>query len=55
MQFCEWLKAMKISAAEAGRLLGVHENTVARYKREGAPKTVALACRALFHKLGEWE
>lgn len=53
-EFCEWLKAMKISGAEAARLLDVNVNTITRYKREGAPQTVALACSALYHRLGEW-
>lgn len=53
--FCEWLKAMKISGAEAARLLGVNVNTITRYKREGAPQTVGLACAALYHRLGEWK
>ena len=46
---------MKISGAEAGRLLGVTANTITRYKANGAPKVVALACSALFHRLGEWK
>lgn len=53
--FKEWLKAMKISGTEASRLLDVHQNTIARYKRDGAPKVVSLACSALFHRLGEWK
>ena len=46
---------MRISGAEAARLLDIHGNTVARYKRHGAPKAIALACSALFHRLGEWK
>lgn len=54
-RFNEWLKAMKISGAQAARLLGVNVNTITRYKKEGAPQTVGLACKALYHRLGEWK
>jgi len=54
-QFSAWLAAMKISGAEAGRLLGVNPNTITRYKRDGAPKAIGLACAALYHRLGEWK
>ena len=54
-EFSAWLKAMKISGAEAARLLGVNVNTITRYKRDGAPQTVALACAALYHRLEEWK
>lgn len=53
--FEDWRKAMKISGAEAARLLGVTANTITRYKTEGAPKAVALACSALYHRLEEWK
>lgn len=54
-EFEAWLRAMKISGAEAGRLLDVTPNTITRYRRSGAPKSVGLACSALFHRLGEWK
>jgi predicted site-specific integrase-resolvase len=53
--FCEWLSAMGISGAQAAHLLGVNANTITRYRRSGAPKAVALACTALFHRLEEWK
>lgn len=46
---------MNISGAEAARLLGVNANTITRYKRNGTPKSVGLACAALFHRMGEME
>jgi len=52
-QFQAWQKAMGISAAEAGRRLGVHANTIARYRDKGGPRMLLLACLALFHKLEE--
>jgi hypothetical protein len=54
-EFNSWLKAMHISGAEAARLLDVNVNTITRYKREGAPQTVGLACSALYHRLKEWK
>lgn len=54
-QFRTWLKLMGISGAEAARQLGVKPNTVTRYRRKGGPKMLALACRALFHRLGDLE
>ena len=54
-QFNDWLAAMDISGAEAGRLLGVSANTITRYKRRGGPKMLSLACRALFHRMEEWQ
>lgn len=53
--FNQWLRAMGISCVEACRLLGVQPNTITRYRRNGAPKAIALACSALFHRLGEWK
>lgn len=50
-----WLAAMKISAAEGARLLGIHANTMTKYKNEGAPQHVALACAALYHRLDPWK
>jgi hypothetical protein len=54
-EFQAWLAALKISGAEAARLLDVTPNTITRYRRHGAPKVVGLACAALFHRLGEWK
>lgn len=53
-EFADWLKIMDISGAEAARMLGVHANTISKYRTEGAPVTVALACRALYHRLEPW-
>ena len=45
---------MKISGAEAARLLDVNVNTVTRYRRRGGPKMLGLACAALYHRLGAY-
>lgn len=55
-QFNAWLAAMKAaglarSDAECGRLLGRSADQVVRYKQNGADRMVALACRALLHRL----
>ncbi len=54
--FARWLAEM-ISAGEArsakdcADLLGMSAEHVSRMKRRGAPRYVALACRALLHRL----
>lgn len=53
-QLSDWLKTMGWSAAEGARNLGVHPNTMSRWKQAGAPEHVALACRALYHRLEPW-
>ena len=57
--FTAWLAAMKAaglarSDAHCGRLLGKSADTVVRMKRDGADKTVLLACRALMQRLHEF-
>jgi len=55
-QFKAWLAEMKSaglarSDAECARLLGRSDETMLKYKREGTDRTVALACRALLHRM----
>ena len=52
--FCNWLSAMKTTRVQAARLLGVSTSMISRYRREGAPLVVGLACTALYHRLGVW-
>lgn len=54
--FTDWLAEMKNaglarSDAECARLLGKSDDTVVTYKKRGTDRTVALACRALLHRL----
>ena len=54
--FNRWLADMKSaglarSEAECGRLLDVAPNTLTSYKRRGGSRSLALACRALLHRL----
>jgi hypothetical protein len=56
LTFTAWLAEMKSaglarSDAECGRLLGRSADQVVRYKQAGADRVVALACRALLHRL----
>ncbi len=61
--FKAWRKAMGFTQAKAAEALGVSKPTVENYdkgvRRENGepviiPRTVALACAALFHKLEPW-
>lgn len=52
--FEAWMARMGWSGREAARQLGVSKDSVVRYRREGAPLLVALACAALAAGLGPW-
>lgn len=54
LQFEAWLEHMGWSGLEAARRLGLSKDTVTKYKRHGAPITVALACAALASGLPPW-
>ena len=54
--FTNWLAEMKSaglarSDAECARMLGKTDDTIIAYKRKGTDLTVALACRALLHRM----
>lgn len=62
-EFREWLKSMGFSQAKAADALGLGESTVNGYatgKRRGdggaveIPLHIALACSALYHRIGPW-
>lgn len=62
-QFRAWRKQMKWSQEQAATELGVNRTTVRTYEHEqrpdgkpfsGIPRNIALACRALFHRLPPW-
>ena len=57
--FKPWLWACKNTGllrfdAAAAKGLGVHVNTVVKYKQSGAPVMVALACAALYRRIEPW-
>ncbi|PIE07539.1 MAG: hypothetical protein CSA74_06950 [Rhodobacterales bacterium] len=52
--FNAWMDHMGFSGLEAARQLGIGKNTVPTYRREGAPKHIALACAALAFGLPPW-
>lgn len=54
--FTNWLADMKSaglarSDAECARMLGRSADQIVRYKQNGADRVVALACRALLHRM----
>jgi hypothetical protein len=54
--FNNWLATMKDkgfakSDADCARQLGKSDDTIVTYKRKGTDLTVALACRALLHRM----
>ena len=54
--FCAWLEHMGYNDAAATRALGLgSRNTLVKYKAEGAPAYIALACAALAFGLPAWK
>lgn len=53
--FQAWLAKMGFSQRDAAKELGLARNTVARCLKEGADRTVALACAALAAGLEPWK
>lgn len=52
--FCRWMTVMKLSNAAAARALDVSRNTIAKYRREGAPVAIGFACAAIAMGLPRW-
>lgn len=52
--FNNWLKRTGLSGLQAAKILGIAPNSVVKYRREGAPIHIALACSAIYHKLEPW-
>lgn len=53
--FNAWLAHMGYSGLEAARKLGCANNTVVKYRRDGAPDYIGLACAALAFGLPHWK
>ncbi|XWN30019.1 MAG: hypothetical protein ROR55_21380 [Devosia sp.] len=49
--FRSWQDAMGLNNRAAAEALGVHPNTVAKFRREGGAQILRLACAALYHRL----
>jgi hypothetical protein len=47
-QFRAWQDAVKMSGQAAAKSLGVSDNSISNYRQRGCPRTVALACIALY-------
>lgn len=59
-QFINWLAEMKTaglarSDAECARQLGKHVNGIVYMKKNGTDQAIALACRALLHRLEPYQ
>ncbi|UXU73689.1 MULTISPECIES: hypothetical protein [unclassified Paracoccus (in: a-proteobacteria)] len=52
--FNDWLDRTGLSGLQAAEALGIAKNSVVKYRREGAPRHIALACTAIYHNLGAW-
>ena len=52
--FRAWMDEHAYSQREAAATLGIARETVKTYRREGAPRTVALACAAVAADLEPW-
>jgi len=52
--FKGWIAAMGWNDSQAASELALSRNSVAKYKREGAPLSIGLACAALAAGLGPW-
>lgn len=52
--FERFLDLMNLSERAAVEVLGISRPSIARYKREGAPLVVALACAAIARGLKPW-
>lgn len=54
--FRAWIVRMGYNDSEAARKLGLgSRNTITKYKDEGAPEYIGLACAALAYGLPAWE
>lgn len=53
-EFCDWQDRMKLNDVKTAKALALSRNTVAKYKIEGAPLHVALACAALVRGIAPW-
>lgn len=49
-QFNAWQAALGLTDSQAARQLGTSPSTIARYREQGGPAILALACYALASK-----
>jgi hypothetical protein len=52
--FAAWISHMGWSDRKCARELGCSQNSVAAWRKAGAPRYIALACAALAFGLPEW-
>lgn len=53
--FTAWMAHMGFNIQTAAERLDLGRNTVSRYRREGAPGHIGLACSAIAMSLPEWK
>lgn len=53
--FLAWLASMGMTDSEAARALGCSPSTVARYREQGGPAILGLACNAISKGLSSWK
>lgn len=53
--FTAWMEHQGLNVAQTARTLELSRNTVAKYQREGAPLSIALACAAVSFGLPPWK
>ena len=49
-----WRNRLELSQTQAAAELDVSLRTYQRWESKGAPIVVALACRAVYHRLNPW-
>jgi len=52
--FKNWIAVMGWNDSQVASALALSRNSVAKYKREGAPLNIGLACAALAAGLAPW-
>lgn len=52
--FTAWMEHMNFNDSTAARALGISRTSVIKYKADGAPLSIGLACAALAFGLPAW-
>ena len=53
-QFAAWCDHMGLRDSDAARQLGTAPSTIARYRKDGGPALLGLACAAISAGLSSW-
>lgn len=52
--FIAWMAHLSLNNQEAAKVLEIGRNTVTRYRKDGAPRHIGLACSAIAMNLPAW-